>query len=419
MRLMDALLRRIVKSGELTVVYPDGEQRMFGQAEPGRSPVTIRFRDNKTIRGILRNPRLGIGEAYMDGGLTVDGDLHGLLDLVTQNARWEKGGSARKAIRRPFKLFGRLNQANWRARSRQNVAHHYDLGNRLYELFLDRDLFYTCGFFTDPSDSIEDAQDNKKARMVAKLRLQPGQRILELGCGWGGLATYMAKVADVTVLGITLSEEQLAYARAKAEREGVADRVEFRLIDYRDLPEDGSFDRITCSGMLEHIGPPDYATFFSKCRGLLNDRGILLLDFIGRMGKRGTTDPWTAKYIFPGGYNPALSEVTLASEGVKLICNDIEQWPLHYAYTCRRWLERSYEHRDEIVALYDERFFRMWEFYLAGSITAFENGGSTNYQLQYVKERTAVPWNRDYMLEDYVALRAQLSERSVPVAALL
>ena len=418
MRLMDALLRRIVKSGELTVVYPGGEQRAYGQVELGRSPVTMRFRDGRAIRRILRNPRLGIGEAYMDGGLTVDGDLHDLLDLITHNARWEKGGSARNAIRRRRKLFGRLNQVNWRARSKRNVAHHYDLGNRLYELTLDRDLFYTCGFFADPSDSIEDAQDNKKARMVAKLRLQPGHRVLELGCGWGGLAIYMAKTADVTVLGITLSEEQLAYARAKAEREGVADRVEFQLIDYRDLTEDGRFDRITCSGMMEHIGPPNYGTFFSKCRGLLSDRGVLLLDFIGRLGKRGTTDPWTTKYIFPGGYNPALSEVTAASEQMKLICNDIEQWPLHYAYTCRRWLERAREHRDEIVGLYDERFFRMWEFYLAGSITAFENGGSTNYQLQYVRERTAVPWNRDYMLEDHHSLRSQLPERSPEMVAL-
>ncbi len=399
MGLMESLVSKVVRTGELTVVFPSGKRTTFGRPEAGRSPVTIHFLNNRTIRQVLRNPRLGIGEAYMDGGLVVEGDIYDFLDLVTRNARWEKGGAARKAIRRRGFLKGKLDQYNWRSRSKRNVVHHYDLGNRLYELTLDPELFYTCAFFKTDSDTIEEATQEKKARMMAKLLLRPGLRILELGCGWGGLAIHMAKVADVTVLGISLSEEQLAYARIKAEQEGVADRVTFQLIDYRDLPEDAGFDRITCSGMMEHIGPPNFGTFFQKCRNLLKQDGIMLLDFIGRMGKPGTTDPWTAKYIFPGGYNPALSEVTAASERVRMICNDIEQWPIHYAHTCRRWLERARENRAEITALYDERFFRMWEFYLAGSITAFENGGSTNYQLQYVRERNAVPNNRDYMLK--------------------
>ena len=398
MGLMDSLIAKVIRSGELTVVFPSGESRTFGSPEPDCSPVTIRFRTKKAVRNVLQNPRLGIGEAYMDGDLVVEGDVYDFLDLVTRNARWEKAGAARRAIRRRGFIKGKLDQYNWRSRSKRNVVHHYNLGNRLYELFLDRELFYTCAFFSHDDETIEDAQERKKARMVSKLLLQPGQRILELGCGWGGLAIHLAKIADVTVLGVSLSEEQLAFARDRADREGVADRVQFQLIDYRDLPDDAAFDRITCSGMMEHIGPPNYGTFFQKCRSLLKEDGILLLDFIGRLGKPGTTDPWTAKYIFPGGYNPALSEVMAASERVRMICNDIEQWPIHYALTCRRWLERTRQNREEIIALYDERFFRMWEFYLAGSITAFENGGSTNYQLQYVRERTAVPRNRDYMV---------------------
>lgn len=411
MRLIEALVGKIMRTGELTIVFPGGSSRTFGQPDPSRPPVTVRFRDRKTMLHIARNPRLGIGEAYMNGGLIVDGDIYDLLDLIVYNARWEQDGAARHAIRERGKILGKLDQFNWRARSKRNVAHHYNLGNRLYELFLDRDLFYTCAFFTDPSNSIEEAQDNKKARMIAKLRLHPGQHVLELGCGWGGLAIYMAKVADVSVLGITLSEEQLAYACARAQQEGVADRVKFQLIDYRDLSEDISFDRITCSGMMEHIGPPNYETFFSKCRRLMKPDGILLLDFIGRLGKPGIADAWVAKYIFPGGYLPALSQVLKASERVKLICQDMEQWPIHYAHTCRRWLERARENRAEIVELYDERFFRMWEFYLAGSITTFENGGSTNYQLQYVRDRNAVPTDRAYMLDHEKPLRAALQEQ--------
>lgn len=416
MRLLQSLIRRIISRGELTIIFPGGKQETFGTPEEGRRPVTVRFRDRKAIWQIVRNPRLGLGETYMDGSLIVDGDIYDLLDLITYNARWEKGGSARKAYRSRGRIRGAIGKFNWRARSKRNVAHHYDLGNRLYELFLDRELFYTCAFFTEPSNSIEEAQENKKARMVSKLDLQPGHRVLELGCGWGGLAIYMAKVADVTVLGITLSKEQLAYAQARAEEEGVADRVQFQLIDYRDLPEDGSFDRITSSGMMEHIGTPDYPTLFKKCRGLLRENGVLLLDFIGRMGKPGITDPWTAKYIFPGTYCPALSEVLRASEPVRMICHDIEHWPIHYAHTCRRWLERARENRDEIVALYDERFFRMWEFYLAGGIVMFENGGSTNYQLTYVRDRNAVPNDRDYMFHEEKRLRRSASSRAVAAA---
>ncbi len=410
MGLIERLASKVIRRGELTVTFPNGQTRTFGAPEPGGRKATVRVRDAKTLRRILRNPRLGVGEAYMDGGLTVDGDIYDFLDLVTFNARWERGGGARHAIRKRSKWKGKLDQFNWRSRSKRNVAHHYDIGNRLYELFLDRDLQYTCAYFTDPANSIEQAQDDKKAHMVAKLRLQPGQRVLDIGSGWGGLALYMHQVADVDVLGITLSQEQLVVARERAEAAGVSDRVKFVLMDYRDLPEDEKFDRVTAIGVIEHVGPPDFETFMGKIHNALNEDGIALVHFLGRLGKPGTTDPWTAKYIFPGGYNPSLSQVIKASEQVKLISADIEQLRMHYAHTCRRWLERTRANRDEIVQLYDERFFRMWEFYLAGSINAFENGGCCNYQIQYVRNRYALPTIRDYMVEAEKPLRAALAE---------
>lgn len=410
MAIVHSLIGRFVKQGELTVIYPNGETRTYGRPEPGGRKATIRIHGRRTIRRIIRNPRLGIGEAYMDGTLTVEGDVYDFLDLVIFNARWERGGSARHALNKGGKLKGKLDRLNWRARSKRNVAHHYDLGNRLYELFLDRDMQYTCAYFTDPDNELEQAQDDKKAHIVAKLRLKPGQRVLDIGSGWGGLALYMNRAADVDVLGITLSEEQLAYARRRASEAGVADRVKFALLDYRDLPENEQFDRVTAIGMLEHVGPPSFETFFAKLRRVLRPDGVALVHFLGRLGAPGVTDPWIAKYIFPGGYSPSLSEVIKASERVRLISTDIEQLRMHYGHTCRRWLQRLRSNRDEIVSLYDECFFRMWEYFLAGSITVFENGGCCNYQIQYVRDRYSLPITRDYMVEEEEPLRNALAE---------
>jgi cyclopropane-fatty-acyl-phospholipid synthase len=405
MWLLDKLLRRVIHSGELIIVDHDGRHYRYGAPEPGRAPVQVRLTDPRAAFDIARDPRLGAGEAYMNGRLVVEqGDIAALVDLVRSNRPWERGGGKLGLRAKAGTLTTRIGRLNWERRARRNVAHHYDLSDRLYDLFLDRDRQYSCAYFSDPANSLDQAQADKKAHITAKLHLRPGQRVLDIGCGWGGMALYLNRVADVDVLGITLSEEQLAVARRRAAEAGVADRVRFELIDYRRVH--GRFDRIVSVGMFEHVGPPHYRTFFRKCRSLLADDGVMLLHTIGRMGKPGTTDAWTAKYIFPGGYNPALSEIVAASEQAKLMVADVETLRLHYAHTIAHWYARVTASRAEIVALYDERFFRMWQFYLAGAMAAFRHGWMVNYQVQYIRSRHALPITRDYMNEAEQRLRA-------------
>ena len=409
MWLLDRMLRRIVRRGRLTVIDANGKAVSYGEPEPGYREITIRFTDKGAPGYVARHPRLGIAEAYMDGRVVIDeGDIFGLIDLVRANAPWEKGNSGLQAHGRSRLKQGvaaRLNNFNWRRRSKRNVAHHYDLSDRLYDLFLDADRQYSCAYYTDPANSLEQAQADKKAHIAAKLALRPGLRVLDIGCGWGGMALYLNRVADVDVLGVTLSEEQLKVARRRAEEAGVADRVKFELIDYRDVT--GSFDRIVSVGMFEHVGPPHYETFFGKCRSLLTEDGVMLLHTIGRMGKPGSTDAFTTKYIFPGGYIPALSEVIKASEQMKLIASDVETLRLHYYYTLEEWYRRTVAAKDAIVALYDERFYRLWTFYLAGAAAAFRNGGMCNHQIQYIRRRDAIPITRDYMAEAEAGYRAR------------
>jgi cyclopropane-fatty-acyl-phospholipid synthase len=279
------------------------------------------------------------------------------------------------------------------------------LSDRLYDLFLDRDRQYSCAYFNSPDDGLDDAQTAKKAHIAAKLLLKPGQRVLDIGCGWGGMALYLHAQADVDVLGITLSDEQLAVARRRAEEAGVADRVKFELLDYRDVP--GPFDRIVSVGMFEHVGKAHYPEFFAHCRELLASDGVMLLHTIGRMGKPGAPNKWTDKYIFPGYYVPALSEMVEASEAARLITADVEMLRLHYGYTLKHWYDRVQARRAEVVALYDERFLRMWEFYLASTIVGFRHGGMINYQVQYIRDRRALPIARDYMAEEEAGLMAR------------
>ena len=397
MALIEKLVGKVISNGRLDLVMPDGRKLEFG---PGAGkPLTVRLTDRKAAFAIARNPRLGLGEAYMDGRIVIeDGDILDLMELVTGANRWENGGAGRKAVNKgknPLKaLFRARNVAK---RARKNVAHHYDIGNDLYRLFLDDDLQYSCAYFTDPKNSLEQAQLDKKAHIAAKLALEPGQHVLDIGCGWGGTAIYLNRVAGVRVTGVTLSEEQLKVARERAAAAGVADQVKFELIDYRHVEE--RFDRIVSIGMFEHVGAAHYDEFFAKCRELLKPDGVMLLHTIGKLGKASAPDPFTDKYVFPGYHLPSISQMAAASEKVRLITADIETLRLHYAYTLRHWLERTRKAKDKIVALYDERFFRMWEFYLAGGVVAFESGSMCNYQLQYVRDRNTLPITRDYMAE--------------------
>jgi len=404
MWLLDKALRRLLRRGQLTVTDHQGTTRVYGNPDPELRSVAVRFTDRRVPTEIARDPGLGAAETYMDGRLILEqGDILDLVTLIRRNNRWEDKGARKDGfLRKGGKLKNRLDRLNWQRRSKRNVAHHYDIGDQLYELFLDADMQYSCAYFTDPGNSLERAQLDKKAHIAAKLALKPGQRVLDIGCGWGGMALYLNRVAGVEVLGITLSEEQLRTARARAEAAGVADKVRFELIDYRDLT--GRFDRIVSVGMFEHVGPPQFRTFFAKCRELLTDDGVMLLHTIGRMGKPGTTDRFMQKYIFPGGYVPALSETLAASEHERLIMTDCETLRFHYYYTIRHWYDRVTAQKDEIVRRYDERFLRLWLFYLAGAMTMFTESGMVNYQIQYARRRDALPMTRNYMFDEETRL---------------
>ena len=413
MALIDHLLSRLVKRGILHIIDSDGSRRTFGTPDEEFGEITLRFADRRIGSDIVRYPRLGAAEAYMDGRLIIEqGDILALLLMMRGNAPWSKSKvlKARSPVRRAVgRAASRLSRLNWQSRSRRNVAHHYDLGNDFYRLFLDEDLQYSCAYFTDPANSLEQAQQDKKAHIAAKLHLKPGQRVLDIGCGWGGMALYLHRVAGVEVLGITLSTEQLEEARRRAKEAGVSDHVKFELLDYRKVT--GRFDRIVSVGMFEHVGSPHYREFFRTCHNLLADEGVMLLHTIGRFGGPGTTDAFTRKYIFPGGYIPALSEIVAASEKNKLIIGDIETLRLHYGLTVRHWYARAMANREKIVAMYDERFFRMWTFYLAGAVATFEYGGMGNYQIQYIRDRHTLPITRDYMARVEEGYRATSSSR--------
>ncbi len=403
MSILRPFLSRVVRHGRLTVIAPDGTQELFGEPAPGFPEVVLRFTRARGMRRIILDPRLGAAEAFMDGDMQIEqGDIMELIQLLRMNTPWDRGSKLKDrgpAGRALDWAKTRINSINRRGRSRANVAHHYDIGNDLYRLFLDSDMQYSCAYWPRTDMTLEEAQAAKKAHIAAKLALAPGQRVLDIGCGWGGMAITLAKLADVRVHGITLSEEQLALAQQRAAAEGLADRVTFELVDYRDLAarEPGGFDRIVSVGMFEHVGARNFDTFFRAAANLMTADGVMLLHTIGRFGRPGSTDAFTRKYIFPGGYIPALSETLAASEKSRLIVTDVETLRLHYALTLRQWYARTIAHRDDIVAMMDERFFRMWTFYLAGATAAFESGGMGNYQIQFARSRHALPLTRDYM----------------------
>jgi cyclopropane-fatty-acyl-phospholipid synthase len=402
------MLRRLITRGELTVVDHDGKEYRYGAPDPIHGPVRVRFTDKGASSHIVRDPRVGAGEVFMDGRMIVEqGDIRELLLLMRYNAPVERNEALKTkgALRKTFNfLAARLDQINWRSRSRHNAEHTYNLTRRLYELFLDEDRQYTMAYFRDVRNSLEQAQLDKKAHVAAKLYLKPGMKVLDIGCGWGGLALYLHRHYDVDVLGIALAPDQIEFSRKRAAEAGVSDRVKFELMDYRDV--EGPFDRIVNVGLIEHLGTPHYPGFFRKCHNLLKPDGVMVSHCCGRLGEPGVTDKWTRKYIFPGGYIPALSELVTEAEKNRLITADVEAMRYHYAHTLEEWYRRTVAHREEIVELYDERFYRMWLFYLAGSETAFRYGGMGNWQIQFLRRRDSVPMTRDYMFEEEARLRS-------------
>jgi len=407
--LLSHLFRILIKEGRLNVIDAKGRRHSFG---PGGSPdVTVRLHDRALHRKLLTNPKLYLGEAYMEGSLTIEeGTLYELLDLVTRNL----ASVERHPLQAVQEFIGRalrfIHTHNPVERAQRNVAHHYDLSGALYDLFLDVDRQYSCAYFATDNDTLELAQLNKKRHIASKLLLEPRHRVLDIGCGWGGLALFLAQSAKVDVTGITLSQEQHKVSESRAREAGLADRVRFHLLDYR--LQQGRFDRIVSVGMFEHVGAKHYREFFRKVKDLLADDGVMLLHSIGRMEPPGATNPWLRKYIFPGGYTPALSEVMAAVEDIGLWVTDVEILRLHYAKTLREWHRRFQANRDRIRQLYDERFCRMWEFYLLGCEVAFRNLNQMVFQVQLSKRQDAVPLTRDYMTED----ERRLSHRSTAAA---
>lgn len=407
--LLERFLDGKVRHGRLGIVYADGEATTFGRETPGFPDVVVRFTDQKVPRDIVTDPRLGAGEAFMDGRLVIEeGEIIDLVTLLRANNPWDRGGDigAPHVLKRVLNAVGfAAEQVNSRLSAQQNVAHHYDIGNDLYALMLDDEHWqYSCAYWPENRDddamTLGEAQTAKLAHIAAKLALKPGMRVLDIGCGWGGMAIYLARHSDVHVTGITLSEEQATLARRRVAEANLTERVTIELVDYRDLAETGQrFDRIVSVGMFEHVGRAQFETYFKACANLLEDDGVMLVHTIGRMGSPGSTDAFTRKYVFPGGYIPALSETLAASEKFRLIATDIETLRLHYARTIRRWYANCVANRDAIIALHDERFYRMWTFYLAGAATVFEHGGMCNYQIQYVRNRRALPITRDYIAD--------------------
>ncbi len=401
-RLFQYFMRSYVRTGNLRVILPNGADFVCGDG--AGEQVTIRITTFGTLLKLIIDPELKLGETYMDGTLAVDrGDIADALAILigqglNKTPRWSH-------LQWLLRYCGRaLQQFNPRGRSRKNVAHHYDLDARLYSLFLDADKQYSCAYFETPDSSLDEAQLAKKRHFAAKLRLmESGKKVLDIGCGWGGLGLYLADMTGANVTGITLSEEQFAIARSRAQERNLAERANFRLQDYRDLSE--PFDRIVSVGMFEHVGVNHYDTYFQKCAELLADDGVMVLHSIGRSEPPGITNPWIAKYIFPGGYIPALSEVLPAIERAGLLVTDIEILRLHYAETLKAWRERFLARQEDVLRFYDERFVRMWDFYLAASEMAFRKQAMMNFQIQITKRQDVVPMTRDYIAREESRLR--------------
>ena len=401
MKLLNTMLTKIIRTGTLEVVDADGVVHRYGAtAEPF---ARVRLHDPALYNSLVWNPDLKAGEAYMDGTLTIEqGTLRDFLTLFAINRGVSRKLPIQKPLRRMAKRLKSLWQRNTLVQSQRNVAHHYDLSNELYSLFLDSGMNYSCAYFRSPADTLEQAQQNKLRHIAAKLDLKPGQRVLDIGCGWGGMAIYLAQHFDVHVTGVTLLKEQLALAQQRAEQLGLADKISFEFKDYRDVA--GSFDRIVSIGMFEHVGISYFQQYFGKIQSLLAPGGVALVHAIGRKGGPGTTGKWLRKYIFPGGYSPALSETFAAIESSGLWVTDTEIWRLHYAETLRAWYDRFEANRGKAEALLGEKFCRMWEFYLITSELSFRYFKHMVFQIQLAKAVDTLPLQRDYMVDAERAL---------------
>jgi cyclopropane-fatty-acyl-phospholipid synthase len=403
--LLQQLLRRFIEKGRLTVIRHDGSRHAFGSGADGPG-VTVRFHDAKVEHELFFNPELASAEAYMDGRLTIEnGGVYDLLLLFSVNRRGLGAHPMQQALRRSWRALRGLHQKNPLGRAAQNVRQHYDYPANFYALWLDEGMNYSCAYFTRPDEPLESAQINKLRHVAAKLKLEPGMRVLDIGSGWGALAIYLARTCGVQVTALNVSPEQLATSRERARAAGVADAIAFVEKDYREIS--GPFDRIVSIGMMEHVGVPYFDDYFGALRRLLAPGGFALVHAIGRMSPPGSTGPFIRKYIFPGGYAPALSEVLASTERSGLWVADCEIWRLHYHWTLRNWRERFAARRDTVVELMGERFARMWEFYLCAAELGFLHGASMVFQLLLSERRDDVPVVRDYMIDDERSLRAK------------
>lgn len=392
--LLDKMLTHMVRVGTLRLTLPDGTQRRYGSGAP---EVGVTLHERALVRKLILNPYLAVGEGYMEGQLTIEGDdLRGFFALIVPNANASGEAWFQRPVERLRALKRWLRQRNSVGRARANVAHHYDLSPELYDLFLDEDRQYSCAYFPRDDMSLEEAQAAKKQHIAAKLLIKPGMRVLDVGCGWGGMGLTLARDFGAQVVGVTLSEEQYAFAKNRVKAAGLEQQVDVRLTDYRLLDE--PFDRIVSVGMFEHVGVPQYDEFFRFVKDSLTDDGLAVIHTIGHTGRPNDGDPWTGKYIFPGGYAPTLGEIMKAVDAQALVTTDVESWRLHYARTLDAWYERFMANESKARALYDARFVRMWRYYLMSSQAVFRPGGRVLvYQLQLGKRLDAAPITRDYL----------------------
>ena len=392
--IVDSLLKKILKKGHLVWIKPNGLDFEYGD----KTGTSIKMRTTNDFSEIkmMMNPSLHFGESYMNGSLILEeGTIHDLLKLIFINSGSNADHWVMKVDKFIRAIRNRIVSSNYIPKSKKNVAHHYDLSDKLYDLFLDKDRQYSCAYFNSPNDTLEQAQLNKKELIAKKLLLEEDQNVLDIGSGWGGMASYLSKRSNVNVKGVTLSEEQIVYSKQRKIDESL-DRVEYALQDYRNVEE--SYDRIVSVGMFEHVGTPHYQEFFDKVYQLLNETGVALIHTIGRIDQPTTNDPWIEKYIFPGGYIPALSEVMQRVEKSGLTTTDIQVLKFHYAETLKRWRYNFYDNIEKVKEFYDEKFCRMWDFYLSSSQASFEESSLVIYQLQLSKNKKTVPDSRDYLM---------------------